>query len=194
MLNSQQRMSPLTAFCFGVFGVGGIGVASVTAIVLYGMSIVKNNAEVITNIVEDTVKDLPDLIERAPALVDAIGGRRAPGYAQKVDIQLNFVLDKRSSGLRPVMAITNNGSEVVTMLAVRVAALSKDNIPLGEWTEVVATPLSIDDHWRGPLYPGSTRYVRLSGKLRGVSAELVEGITGAVEIADIRLWEEASAF
>ena len=194
MLNNPQRMSPLTALFFGIFGVGAIGVASVTTVVLYGMSIVKNNAEVITSIVEDTVKDLPDLIEKAPALVDAIGGRRVPGYTENVDVQLNFVMDKRSGGLRPVMAITNNGDEVVTMLAVRVAALSEDNIPLGEWTEVVATPLSIDDNWRGPLYPGSTRYVRLSGRWRSIPADLAEGITGAVEIADIRLWEEGSTF
>ena len=194
MLNSPQRMSPLPAFFFGMFPVATIAVASVTTVALYGLSIIKNNAEVITNIVEDTVKDLPDLIERAPALVDAIGGRRVPGYAENVDVQLNFVMDKRSSGLRPVLAITNNGGEVITMLAVRVAALSKENIPLAEWTEVVATPLSIDDHWRGPLYPGNTRYVRLSGRWRSIPAEMAEGITGAVEIADLRLWEESSTF
>jgi hypothetical protein len=187
-------MSPITAFFIGIFGVGAVGVASVTTVVLYGLSIVKNNAEVITSIAEETIKDLPDLIERAPALVDAIGGRRVPGYAEKVDIELNFVLDKRSGSVRPVMSITNTGNEVVTMLAVRVAALGKENIPLHEWTEVVATPLSIDDHWRGPLYPGSTRYVRLSGRWRGLPADMVDKITGAVEISDIRLWEESSAF
>jgi len=70
---------------------------------------------------------------------------------------------------------------------VRVAALDVDGVARREWTEVVATPLAIDDDWRGPLLPGSKRHVVLSS-WRGVSAASATAIRGDVEISDVRVW------
>ncbi len=195
MMNTPHRMSPLTAFFLGLFGVGGITIGAATTVVLFGMNVVDKNATVLTGIVENTVADLPEFVERLPGLVDALGGRRVPGYVENLDVRVSFVEDKRSGGLRPVMAVTNNGGEVVSVLAVRVAALDVNNFPIREWTEVVATPLAFDDHhWRGPLLPGNTRHLRLSGGWRSISAEQALGLTGAVEIADIRLEEASESF
>jgi len=69
-----------------------------------------------------------------------------------------------------------------------VAALNQDSLPIREWTEVVATPIAMCNDWRGPLYPGTTRYVVLGSSWRGFPVERLGQITGAVEISDVRIW------
>ncbi|MGB2984380.1 MAG: hypothetical protein WBE26_00740 [Phycisphaerae bacterium] len=189
----QNRMSPLTALFIGIFGVGAVGIASGAAIVLYSMRIIDTRATELLGFAENTVggtlEALPELLESLPpTLKDLLNDQRAPEYAANIDVDVNFIADERSGGLRPVLTITNNGSEVVSMLAVRVAALQDQNVPVQEWTEVVATPIAIENEWRGPLMPGSRRYVVVSccrnlrvGKIGG-------SITGAVEISEIRIW------
>ena len=76
----------------------------------------------------------------------------------------------------------------MSLLAVRVAALSQDSLPLREWTEVVATPIGLCNDWRGPIYPGNTRYVVLGSSWRSFPMERLGQITGAVEISDVRIW------
>jgi len=51
---------------------------------------------------------------------------------------------------------------------------------------VVATPLAIDDDWRGPLMPGATRYVVLSGS-RSLAGK-VGTVTAVTEIGEVRVW------
>ena len=87
-----------------------------------------------------------------------------------------------------MLTITNNGPEVVSLLAVRLAALNENEIPLREWTEIVATPIATCNDWRGPLFPGKKRHVRLSS-WRTTRAKDVSRITGAVEISELRLWQ-----
>ena len=160
----QNRMSPLTAFFLGVFGVGAVAIASGAGLVAYGMSIIDTNASAIVGFTRSTVENLPDLIESLPpAIAELLNDRRAPDYAKNIAVDVNFVSVKSGSGgLRPVMTITNNGNEVVSMLAVRVAALNGRKLPIREWTEVVATPVAVCDDWRGPLMPGATRHVVIS--------------------------------
>ena len=88
-----------------------------------------------------------------------------------------------------MLTITNTGDRVVSMLAVRVAALNADNVPIRDWTQVVATPLAIEDDWRGPLFPNSWRHVVVSGYLGGHSISNVQRLTAVSEISELRLWE-----
>ncbi len=190
----HTRMSPLTALFLGIFGVGAVGIASGTVVVLYGMRIIDTNASAVLGFADTTIggtlENLPELLEALPeAVQDLLSDRRAPDYAANMDVAVDFVVDERSGGLRPAMTITNNGDRVVTLLAIRVAALSGSRVPLREWTEVVATPIAIDHDWRGPLYPGNTRYVVLSSAWRNIPTDKIREIQGAVEISDIRVWE-----
>lgn len=118
-----------------------------------------------------------------------LNDRRAPEYIENIEVDVAFRRDDRIGGLRPVMTIVNRGSEVVSLLAIRVAAMDADRIPLQEWTEIVATPLAIEGEWRGPLMPGATRNVVLSRCLRSIDPADASSVTGAVEIADVRLWK-----
>ena len=184
----KTRMSPLTALFIGIFGIGAVGIASLTAVVLYGMRIIDTNASGVLRIAEEGVEGLPDLLESLPAIGDALGGHRAPDYVANLDIDVSFIVDERRGGLRPVLTVTNNGNEVVSMLAVRIAALNRSNVPLRDWTEIVATPIAIEDDWRGPMMPGATRYVVVSS-CRSIPADKIDDVSGVIEISEIRLWQ-----
>lgn len=187
---NHQRMSPFTALFLGIFGTISVGIISGGTVAMYALHIVDSKTSNILDFAEGAVANLPEFIDSLPdAISDILHDRRAPEYASNMDIELNFVMDEKHGKLRPTLNITNNGSEVVSIMAVRVAALNKDQVPIHEWTEVVATPLAIDDDWRGPIMPGATRYVVLSSGWRGISIEDAANIRGVVEISEMRIWE-----
>jgi len=191
-METRARMSPITALFIGIFGVGAVAIAAGTATVLYGMRIVDHKASALIRFADDTLEGLPELIASLPpALGDMLNDRRAPEYASQIDVKVRFV-GEDSDGVRPVLTIANRGDEVVSLLAVRVAALNEQEIPIRDWTEVVATPIAVDDEWRGPLMPGATRHVVLS-RWRSSPSSAAQSLQGAVEISDIRVWEGSTA-
>ncbi len=193
LVTPRSRMSPITAMFLGMFFVGGLVIASATTVVLYSMRIIDQKAAGLLHFADHTVEGLPELLKSLPpALADMLQDRRAPEYASKLAVDVKFINDDTSGILRPVLTVKNTGDEVVSMLALRVAAIDANGTPHNDWTEVVATPLSIDNDWRGPLMPGATRYVVLSGcrSLVGKSETLV----AVAEIGEVRVWEsEAKA-
>jgi hypothetical protein len=185
-MNQNTRMSPFTAFFLGLFGFGAVAVTGVTVITLSGLKVADSKATDVLQLLDETVEGLPELLAALPpALGDLLNDRRAPEYASHIDVKLQFLAT--DNGVRPVLTVSNTGEEIVSMLALRVAALSDQNLPLNDWTEVVATPLAIDNDWRGPLYPGNTRYVVLHST-RHVPPAMADSLVGAVEVADVRVW------
>jgi hypothetical protein len=185
----QKRMSPLTALFIGLWFTGAVMIAAVTSVVLYGMRIVDKKATTVLSFAEDAVGNLPALVEALPRAVEqALGDRRAADYGKYLDVRVEFAAGGRSGGWGPVLTIHNTGSGVVSLLALRVAALNPRGIPQAEWTEVVATPLAFDDDWRGPILPGSTRHVVL-GRRSSLPADSIAELNAAVEITDVRVWE-----
>ena len=190
-MSAERRMSPLTALFMGISLVLTTAVASGAAVILYGLRIIDHRSEGVVGLVQHVFDGVPELAASLPpVLSDLLHDRRAPEYVSQLDVDVAFVRDE-DGDVRPVLTIENKGTEMVSLLAVRVAALSASGTPLGEWTEIVATPLAVDDEWRGPLLPGSTRHVMLSGWL-GESVDPAE-LTGTVEIADIRVWTQPPA-
>lgn len=189
-MTTQKRMSPLTALFLGIFGVGAVGIAAGSGIVLYGMRVLNVNASNILGLAEDTVAGLPTFIESLPPSVgELLNDRRAPEYAAQIDVEAGFVRSGKGGTLRPVFKIINNGSETVSLLAVRVAALNEHGIPVRDWTEIVATPVPGDDAWRGPLMPHATRHVAVNRAYRVYPADEMEEYSAAVEVSDIRVWQ-----
>ena len=186
---NQNRMSPLTAFFLGVFGIGAVSIGASAVVVLYGMRIVDTKASAVMTFVGGTVDGLPEFIDALPpALADLLNDRRAPEYAANLDIDVGFVADERTGRFRPAVSITNKGDEVVSLLAIRVAVLNEQHLPVREWTEVMATPIAIDNQWRGPLMPGDTRHALLSSYRRGIQVDQMSTIKAATEISEIRVW------
>lgn len=187
-MGPQSRMSPLTAFFLGLFGVGAVTIASLAGIVLYGLRVIDKRSDAVFGIVQNTVENLPQLVEELPKAVgDLLRDRRAFEYAPNVDVAARFLFDEKRERVRPTLTITNKGPEVISLLAVRVAALNAQNDAVAEWTETVATPLGISDDWRGPLAPGATRHVLLHGDWlfgRGDATALKPSI----EVSELRIW------
>ncbi len=187
-MNNPTRMSPLTALFLGIFFVGAVTIGSAATVVLYGMRIVDTKASALIRFAGNTVEGLPELVQSLPpAIGDLLHDRRAPEYAGKINVEVKLSADESSGVVRPVLTVRNAGDEVVSLLAVRVAALDANGVPVNDWTEVVATPLAIDDDWRGPLMPGATRYVVLSGS-RSLAGK-AGTVTAVAEIGDVRIWE-----
>lgn len=188
-MNTHTRMSPLTALFLGIFGVGGVGIVAGATVVLYSLRILDGKATALLGFAGNTVESLPELINALPPVIgDVLSDRRAPDYAANLDLSVRFVANEQGEGVRPVVSVTNKGKEVVSMLAVRVAALDAHKTPLREWTEVVATPIAIDLDWRGPLMPGATRHVVLSS-WRNFPADKIDALSAAPEISELRVWE-----
>ena len=188
-MNEQRRMSPVTAFFLGIFGVVAVVVVSGTLLTTYAMYIVDSKTDGAIGFAKTTLEGLPDLIDSLPpALGELLNDHRAPDYASNITIDVQMIIDDRNDTLRPVLSITNDGDEVVSMLAVRVAALNNDGVPVGDWTQVVATPIAIEGDWRGPLFPHTTRHVVGSrySRCQTVSADV--DVQPEVEISELRIW------
>jgi len=182
-------MSPWTAFFLGAFGLGGVAVACGTSILIYTLRMVDLRAGELLGFAENTITDLPAILERMPKAVgDLLDDRRAPDYAGQIEIDAAYVVDEARKIIRPTLTITNNGGEVVSLLSVRLATLDESRRPICEWTEVVATPLAINDEWRGPLMPGATRHVLLASAHRCVGTPDLAKLQSAVELTDVRVW------
>lgn len=187
---NHQRMSPFTALFLGIFGLASVGIVSGATVTLYALHVIDTKAADLLDFTEGTLANLPEIIESLPDVIsDIIHDHRSPDYASNIEVDVNFVFDEKRGTLRPTLSITNNGEEVVSMLAIRVAALNESRVPMREWTEVVATPIAIDRDWRGPLMPGATRHVVLRSGWRGIALEKAESVVSAVEISDIRIWD-----
>ena len=187
MVMQKSRMSPMTALFLGMFFVGGLGIASATAVVMYTMHIVDQKAGSLIRFADNTVEGLPELLKSLPpSLADMLKDKRSPEYAHKIDVNVKLIDDVANGTIRPVLTVKNTGDEVVSMLALRVAAVDADGNPRNDWTEVVATPLQIDNDWRGPLMPGATRHVVLSA--RRPLANESEKLVAVSEISDVRVW------
>ncbi len=188
-MNTQTRMSPLTALFLGIFGVASVAITAAGATVLYGLRILDNKSSAIISFAGETIDGLPELLAALPpALGDVLNDRRAPEYASSLDVGVRFVSDPETGSVRPVITVENKGDEVVSMLAVRVAAMDRDGVPVRDWTAVVATPIAIDDDWRGPLMPGATRHVVLR-RWKSLRLDSSDVVAGAIEISDVRVWE-----
>lgn len=186
----KKRMSPWTALFLGVAGVVGLVIVSATSIVLYGMSIADRNVSTIVGVATHSVENLPDwLVDIPDSLEKVFHDRRALDYAESLDIDVKFVADSRGV-VAPALTIQNTGVETVSFLTVRVAALNENDVPVGEWTELVATPVGFEEDLRGLLLPGATRHVMLDGRWTGGNWPEENGqITyrGVTEISDIRV-------
>ena len=179
-----KRISAFGALVFGVTAVAITVIASGAAIVFYGMSIVDRKTDSVTETLKSVLEELPAIrAALPPVLADAVNDERRPDYARqlKIDVGLNPKTD-RIGRPYPVISIENTGDQLVSMLALRVVAVDSRRNPLREWTEYLATPLAIEDEWRGPLLPGSTR--------RAILSRPCPKDTAAVEceVTELRVW------
>lgn len=184
---TQPRMSAFAALFLSVAFVVMTGIVAGTVVTIYGMHVVDDKASGILALAQDAVTGLPEFIDKLPpAISDALHDRRAPEYQRYIETSVTFAEDAQSGFLVPAVQINNAGSEVVSLLGVRVTVVNKAGRPICSWSEVAATPTAIDD-WTGPLLPGNKRFIVLPSR-RILTNDLREAVSASVEVSEIRVW------
>ena len=182
----QKRISFLSALVLSAASVVIVITLSLTGITIYGMRLIDKKTDNLAGLVEETVKSLPAVRESLPPiLADAFNDERRPDYLQNIEVSTKPVEDQtglRASRHRVVVQVQNKGDATVTLLSMRIVGLDANGQPVKEWHTWAATPLQVDDDWRGPLLPHETRRF----VVRCGSSEGTVGVTH--EVSDIRVW------
>jgi hypothetical protein len=193
----NKKSGFLAAIAKGLFGTIITCVICASALGIYAMRTADHNLAAVRGLIENTVPSLlssvPDILDRVPELVDslpsafgdALHDRRAPDYEPQLGIAVRLESDTSShhGGKVAVVEVTNNGTEVVSWLTLRLTADDPRKVPVYQNVVQVATPLAMDDDLPGPLWPGHTR--RMAYRMGYDKA----GETAAAEITELRLWE-----
>lgn len=163
--------------------VSGVGLAA------YGIHVFDKKTSDLPTLIQETVGILPELrAALPPALADALDDVRRPDYRDslKVTVKQSGKTD-RWGGRKVGVVVENQGDEMVSLLSMRVVGMDEDGTPVTEKNICAATPLQIDNDWRGPLMPKETR--RLV-----VYCHDTEGATEyRSEITELRVWQRDKA-
>jgi hypothetical protein len=191
----------LNGLFYGFFGFLITTVICATGVGIYGMRIADSKVVQVLSTTERLVTGMPDWLDALfnalpnwgealpPAMADALRDRRDPDYREHVDVAVRLVPERyRRNRQRAVVEVTNNGTETISLMAVRIVIADEDGVPEYEQVAHVATPLAIEDEWRGPLLPGSTRKftIRVFTDERGE-------YEASYEIAELRVWDPDAA-
>jgi hypothetical protein len=182
-----NKGGPITALVKGVFLTLITILICATAIGLFGLRIADRWAsQAIPDAVSsvgDILESIPDWQNMPPAVADVLNDRRDYGYAENLDVETRLVRGG-AHGERGnvIVEITNRGDEVVSLLTMLVTIEDESDQPVLELKFAGATPLQIEDEWRGPLPPGQTRkFARRVYEIAG-DASIGHSIT------DLRVW------
>jgi hypothetical protein len=189
-----QRRSFLSTLAMSLGALGVTATLAVAAVVLYGMNIADRKSDSLAGVFETAIRGLPNLQKALPpVLADLLSDRRRPDYARQLVVSARLVPGEDGFGRRALIEVENKGSELVTLLSLRVVVLDEEGSPVAERNEWPATPIAVDDNdWPGPLLPGAKRRVttgfwhpRLDPRVAGLNVE--------VEVTDIRVWKAEGA-
>ena len=183
-----KRHTFLSALAMGLSAIIIAFIVSCTVVIIYGMNFAGDKSEEVVALAEKAIKGLPNLQESLPpALADMLDDRRQPDYATQLDITAKTTLLPNDDGtVKTTIEILNKGSEVVSLLSLRVVVLTAQNDIITESNEWGATPIAADHDWRGPLMPGSRRYFVTSRRALPVFS--ADQLKTEIEITDIRIW------
>ena len=187
----HKRLSFLSILFLCLAGIVMTAIVSASGIVLYSLHVLDGKSDTVVELVQSAVEGLPELrASLPPVLADAIDDERRPDYLSSLNVSVRLLEgDKDSQYRRAVVEVENEGDEVVSLLTLRVVGLDENGDPVWERNTCVATPLQIEDEWRGPLMPHETRrfpLYRYSGcRTRRPVVECRELVH---EITEIRVW------
>jgi len=112
-----------------------------------------------------------------------------PEYRDKMQVTASLVRDWKTDRLIPIVDVTNEGDQIVSLMSLRLQIEDDENLPVEEFTVYAATPLAIESEWRGPLLPGSQRRFR-APQIRDLSPG---ELSVRWEISELRVWSSEEA-
>jgi len=163
-------------------------ILSGTGVLVYGVHLASEKSDRVSSLAQGAVRGLPELTESLPpVLSDMLDDRRQPDYSNALAITAKLTTAPGPyDGTRTAIEVVNNGSEVVSLLSLRVIILDEHGRLISEDQEWAATPFAAEHEWRGPIMPGSRRYFVSDRRLHNVS--LVDELRPEVEITELRVW------
>ncbi|HUN82089.1 MAG TPA: hypothetical protein VMV81_11350 [Phycisphaerae bacterium] len=180
----QKRMGFLSVTAICLTSIIITAVVSTAGLGVYGLRVVDKKSDNLVGMLGDLAKQLPELRDSLPpALFDAIDDERHPEYRSNIRVTVKRVADeKRDSFCRAVVEVENKGDDTISMLTLRIVALDKNGEPITERKTWVASPIQLDDDWRGPILPKETRRFAV----RYFDAD--ETASFSQEVTEIRTW------
>jgi hypothetical protein len=159
-----------------------------TVLIIYGSMFVGDRSEKLISLLGDSIGGLPELREALPpALADVLDDRRQPDYAAELDILASMIQTSDPNKMMLTkIEIFNKGSEVISLLCLRLVVFGPNDEILIESNEWAATPIAAEQSWRGPLMPGSHRYFLSSH--RALPVPPGDKLKTKIEITDLRIW------
>jgi len=185
---TYKKHTFLSSVAMGLSAIAITIIISCTVVVIYGIHFAGDRSEKLVSLVGDAIGGLPELRQALPpALADVLDDRRQPGYAGELEISAATALTPdQHRTVRTKIEVVNEGSEIVSLLCLRIVVFGSNGEILSESNEWAATPIAADHDWRGPLMPGSHRYFVSSRRALGVF--LGDQLRTEVEVTDLRVW------
>lgn len=183
---------PMGFFAVAAMGISAVlvtAILSATGVAMYGLRVVDKKSGNLLELVQEAAKSFPEIrAALPPALADALDDARAPEYRDSLRISAKLSDETDRWGYhRASVEVENTGDQTVSLLSMRLIGLDGDGDPAQERSVYAATPLQIENDWRGPLLPRETRRL----VVRGFFAEGVASVVP--EITDVRVWERHAA-
>lgn len=179
----------LSSLVYGVCGVIGVAIVSAVGVGVYGMNMVDRTFNDVLAAGSGLWGSLPEIRESLPPIMsDVLDDRRAPEYREHLKVAATVVPSQDTEGEATIVVeAINSGSEMITLLAVRVNLEDRTGQLVRSETAYIATPFAVEGEWAGPILPGSTRQHAI--RLWRCPPDLVP----QVEICDIRVWTKQAA-
>jgi hypothetical protein len=176
-----------------------LAIVATTAVVLYGMNMADRAGIQFLQTAREAVGNFPQFAKSLPPILsDVIRDERRPDYAARISVAGRLTSGAAPSrhgpaGPQVALEIRNNGTELVSLLSLRVCVRDADGTVLAEAVTWAATPIAGDVTWPGPLMAGATRQLAVRdlhycGPISGRTDARVE-----TEITDVRVWKPADA-
>ena len=188
-----HRRSFASALVLGFFGTLCVLIICGACVAIYGMKMVNDKLDELIAISPEALTAVTSWQEAMPpAVTDALQDRRMPEYRDQVEIHAELVRDWRTESQIPIVEVTNNGDQVISLMSLRLLIQHEDMVPIEELTIYAATPVAMESEWRGPLMPGSKRRFK-AGHFRHLRADILDDLVISTEICELRVWDPNSA-
>lgn len=187
----NKRRSFLSTLALGVSAVVITVILTGGAVAMYGLNILDRKSDNVFDLARAGVDNLPAFVESLPPmLADVVNHQRDPDYAGNIEVSARLARSDRGPGyVRPIVEVKNLGNEVVSLLSMRIAVVNADGEPIAECNEFAATPVAIEDQWRGPLLPHAKARTFRAGHQFCIDGEAdVSELKVECEITDVRVW------
>lgn len=181
----NRRMGLGASIVWGLTGIIVTAIVAGSGLAVYALRVVDRRADGAVVLVSRVLGELPEYrAALPPALADAIDDVRRPDYRNQLAVTTKLLPRDGRNHQSASVEVRNGGEELVSLLSMRIVGMDSEGQAVEERMTYAATPIQIDDEWRGPLLPGETRRF----VVRWRAHDKVSDVTH--EITDLRVWKD----